>query len=271
MVDELAAVQQNIAAFANSIGAAGIDHHVVMLALNDVAAGTPLAADPAHYLFVPALVDSRNPLQVLIAQYPTYQSFLRKAAALHFVVVTDDDSLTPASDFAVRMEELAQKKFIFHAIASEDVNGGACIGACGLPLVCGGFAPGRQYYTLADMTGGQKISICISDWSQVFAPLKQAVIESAPLPCDYGIPAPPPGEAFDPNKVNLEFTAPGSTKQTFPRAPAQTSCGDKAAWYYDDPASPKRIQMCPAGCQALSGGGTIQIKLGCETVPLIVL
>jgi hypothetical protein len=271
MLDEFAAVEQNITAFATAIGAAGIDHHVVMLAGADVAASTPLSADTAHYRFVPALVDSHNALQLLVDMYPDYQPFLRPEAALHFVVVTDDESFVLADDFKQQMEQRSGKKFIFHAIASEDVDGFACVGACGLPIVCGGFAPGRQYYALADATGGEKISICISDWSQVFGPLQRAVIESAPLPCDYAIPAPPAGETFDANKVNLEFSAPATEKKTFPRAPAQTACGDQAAWYYDDPGAPKQIKMCPAGCQAISGGGTIQIKLGCETVPLIVL
>jgi hypothetical protein len=271
MVDELAAVQQNITAFASSIGAAGIDHHVVMLAPGDVAATTPLGMDPAHYLFVPSVVDSHNALQLLIDQYGDYKAFLRPAATLHFIVVTDDESFMLADDFRTQMEQTAGKQFVFHAIASEDVNGLACVGACGLPIVCGGFAPGRQYYALADATGGQKISICISDWSQVFGPLQKAVIESAPLPCDYAIPAPPAGEALDPNKVNLDFSGPAAAKRTFPRAPTQAACADQVAWYYDDPAAPKQIKMCPAGCQAISGGGTVEIKLGCETVPLIVL
>jgi hypothetical protein len=271
MLDELAAVQENITAFASTIGAAGIDHHVVMLATDDVAATTPLGADAAHYRFVPAFVDSHNALQLLLDQYPDYQAFLRPEAALHFIVVSDDESFPLlAEDFKTQMEQRAGKKFMFHAIASEDVDGFACVGACGLPIVCGGFAPGRQYYALADTTGGQKISICVSDWSQVFGPLQKAVIESAPLPCEYAIPAPPPGEALDPNKVNLEFSAPALAKKTFPRAPAQTACADQVAWYYDDPGAPKQIHMCPAGCQAISGGGTIEIKLGCETVPLIV-
>jgi hypothetical protein len=270
MLDELVAVQANISAFASSIGAAGIDHHVVMLALDDVAATTPLGADTAHYRFVPALVDSHNALQLLLDQYPSYQPFLRPEAALHFIVVSDDESFLLADDFKTQMEQVAGKKFMFHAIASEDVNGFACVGECGLPIVCGGFAPGRQYYALADATGGQKISICISDWSQVFGPLQKAVIESAPLPCDYAIPAPPPGESLDPNRVNLDFSAPSAPKKTFPRAPAQSACADQVAWFYDDPAAPTQIRMCPAGCQAISGGGTIEIKLGCETVPLIV-
>jgi hypothetical protein len=165
------------------------------------------------------------------------------------------------------MEMLSGKTFIFHAIASESVDGLPCVGACGIPIVCGGFAPGVQYYTLADATGGQKISICTADWSMVFGPLQMAVIESVPLPCDYPIPAPPTGETFNRDKVNLEYSAPAAPQaQLFPRADNIEACGDNVAWFYDDADPPTQIRMCPAACSMLAGGGTIQIKLGCNTV-----
>jgi hypothetical protein len=271
MLDETAAVQQNITNFANMIAMAGIDHHVVMLATGDVAAPTPLGMDPAHYLYVPAAVDSHNALQLLLDLQPQYATFLRAEAALHFIVVSDDESFVTATDFQTRMEMLVGKKFTFHAVASESVNGGPCIGACGLPLICGGFAPGVQYYALADATGGQKISICTADWSMVFGPLQEAVIASAPLPCDYPIPEPPDGETLDPEKVNLEFTAPGAMQaQVFPHAAGEDQCGENLAWFYDDPDAPTQIQMCPAACTQIGAGGTVQIQLGCETVPLVV-
>ena len=272
MLDETVAVQQNITNFANAISMAGIDHHVVMLSTGDIAAGTPLGMDPDHYLYVPALVGSNDALQQLIDLYPSYATFLRPNAALHFVVVTDDESFLPAEDFKAQMEMVAGKKFIFHAIASESVNGLPCVGACGLPVVCGGFAPGVQYYALADATGGQKISICTEDWSMVFAPLQAAVIASAPLPCDYPIPAPPDGQMLDAEKVNLAFLpADASDQQVFPRAAAEDQCADHLAWFYDDPARPQLIRMCPAACSAVGAGGTVQIELGCKTVPLTVL
>ena len=272
MLDETLAVQENITQFANGIAMAGIDARVVMLAGADIAGPTPLGMDKARYLFVPALVGSNDALVQLITLYDAYKTFLRADAALHFVVVTDDESFLAAPDFKAQMEMTAGKPFIFHAIASESVNGLPCVGACGLPIVCGGFAPGAQYYALADMTGGQKISICTADWSKVFAPLQAAVIESAPLPCAYPIPAPPNGGTLDAHKVNLEFLPPGATTpEVFPRADGEAQCAQNRAWFYDDPNAPSAIQMCPTACTAIAGGGTVQIKLGCKTVPLTVM
>ena len=148
------------------------------------------------------------------------------------------------------------------------MNGLGCVGACGLPILCGAFAPGREYYALSDATGGEKISICVSDWSAVFGPLQKAVIESAPLPCEYALPNPPAGASLDPNKVNVELVVAMQAAQTLPRANGVQACGSERAWFYDDPTTPKQIRMCPAACNALSGGGSLQIKLGCETVSL---
>ena len=272
MLDETLAVQENITQFANGISMAGIDAHVIMLAGVDIAGPTPLGMDAKRYLHVPALVGSNDALVQLLTLYETYQSFLRPDAALHFVVVSDDESFLPAPDFKAQMEMQAKKKFIFHAIASESMGGLPCVGACGLPLVCGGFAPGVQYYTLADMTGGQKSSICTADWSKVFAPLAAAVIDSAPLPCAYPIPAPPDGETLDAQKVNLQFLAPGATQpELFPRAEGKDQCAENRAWFYDDASKPSTIEMCPSACTAIAGGGTVQIQLGCKTVPLTVM
>jgi hypothetical protein len=132
--------------------------------------------------------------------------------------------------------------------------------------VCGGFAPGVQYYWLADQTGGQKISICIADWSMVFGPLQEAVIASAPLPCNYPVPPPPGGSSFDENKVNLEFTATGAmAAAVFPRAADEAGCGSELAWFYP-PEGPTELRLCPEACSAAMAGGTIEIALGCDTV-----
>ena len=270
MLDEIAAVQVNIDSFATDISSAGIDHHVVVIAAADVAATTALGGDPAHYRFVPALVNSNNSLQLLLDTYPLYADFLRPEGSLHFVVVTDDNAFTPHGAFHDQMLGLTGRPFLFNSIASEDAPGG-CVGPCGVPLVCGAFAPGFEYYALSDLTGGQKISICTADWSQVFGPLKDAILAAAPLPCDYLIPPAPMGESLDPDKVNVEFLAPGAASpDVIPRATSQGECADNLAWFYDMPDAPSTLVLCPAACDAVSQGGGVEIAFGCETVPLRV-
>jgi hypothetical protein len=268
MADEQAAIQKNIASFAEAIGGAGLDHHVVMVAKDDVAAGTALGADPTHYQHVSANVGSHDAFQKLLDSYPQYAGFLRPSATLHFVIVTDDESNMKQADFQTQMKTLASKSFIAHSIVSESVDGRACIGACGLPLLCGAANPGLEYLALSEATGGQKSSICVSDWSTVFEPLKAKVIESAPLPCDYAVPTPPAGASLDPTRVNVDILLGGSGSKTLPRAKSAEACSSAEAWFYDDPKQPKLIQMCPAACTSISKGGSIEITLGCETVSL---
>ena len=153
MFDEVAAVQANITNLANMISGAGIDHHVIMLAVDDIAAATPLGMDAAHYLHTFADVGSNNALQVFLDMYPTYSTFLRPSAPLHFVVVTDDESWLAGDQFRTQMEMVAGKPFIFHAIASENASMDPalpvpCAGTCGIPFACGAFAAGVQYYAL---------------------------------------------------------------------------------------------------------------------------
>ena len=102
----------------------------------------------------------------------------------------------------------------------------------------------------------------------VFGPLQKAVVASAPLPCEYDIPAPPTGSSLDPDRVNIEVETRSKEPQRLPRAASKDACGGEMAWYYDDPKKPSRINMCPGACDAISGGGSVQIKLGCETVSL---
>ncbi|HET8936532.1 MAG TPA: vWA domain-containing protein [Polyangiales bacterium] len=268
MSDEQAAIKKNIASFAEAIGGAGIDHHVVMVAEDDVASGTSLGSDAMHYKHVSTNVGSHDALAKLIESYPQYASFLRPGATLHFVIVTDDESRMKAADFQMQMKQLASKNFVAHAIVSESVSGRACTGACGIALLCGAATPGLEYLALSEATGGQKSSICVSDWSTVFEPLKTAVIESAPLPCDYELPAPPAGSSLDPLRVNVGILSGGTSSKTLPRAKNAEACDSAEAWFYDDPSSPKLIHMCPAACSSISTGGSIEITLGCETISL---
>lgn len=285
MLDETQRVADNINAFANDIGNASIDYRVIIItALDPVPVGTPLATS-GNYLFVPFDVDSNNSLTVLRDTYGQYSSFLRSDAVTHFIILTDDESNydglgTPterATAFQTDMQGLLGKSFIAHTISSEDVGGGLpcmpadpalCPGGLAVPFVCGAFAPGVTYWELATMTSGFIVSICIADWSQVFEPLKQTIIESVPLPCNYLIPPPPGFERLDPEKVNVQYLPPSGGEQLFPKADSFEQCADNLAWYYDDPNAPTEVLLCEQACNMVAAGGTINITFGCETVVL---
>jgi hypothetical protein len=96
-------------------------------------------------------------------------------------------------------------------------------------------------------------------------------IRHAALGCQYLIPTPTTG---DPNfdEVNVVYQpGGGGASQTFPNVPSQAQCpatGD--GWYYNNPANPTQIILCPSTCTHVEGDmtGEVDVTLGCSTVIL---
>jgi hypothetical protein len=295
MLDEQMKIGANITQFANDITSANLDVHIVMLSTTaaipvicppyppDPAASTALASDP-RYRFVELGVDSNNSLDIAVDNFGQYRDFLRPDAVTHFVFVTDDESryrglASPAEradGFSTDMQALLGKTFTLHTVSSEgptacsdpmcmpDVNSGICVFVM---LGCGAAAPGTTYWELAERTRGLTASICQQDWSAIFKPLTDAVIASAPLPCNYPIPAPPAGQTLDPTKVNVGWLAPsGAPEEIFPKAPSAGVCAELTAWYYNDTTPPTEVLLCPATCARIAVGGTLNVAFGCASL-----
>jgi len=228
----------------------------------------PLGTSP-NYKFIDRMVNSNEPLQVLLDEFSTYSSFLRPLAVTHFVGVTDDESdpLT-APDFYTQMRTKIGHAFKFHAIASEQVpiSWTNPTGACETSFGEGAAAAGIQYYRLADATGGLKFSICTSDWSKLFSDLTAAVAVAAKLPCVFTLPVPESG-TIDPGKVNVNYTKGGGGTTTLVYVANKEACTSAGGWYYDDPAKPTKAILCDATCSTVSADktGKVDIALGCAT------
>lgn len=95
-------------------------------------------------------------------------------------------------------------------------------------------------------------------------------IQNVALECEWEIPEPPADEAFNRDKVNVEFSPTGSDTDTqiFGRVDSAIACGDNLGWYYDDPEEPTRIIACDRTCETIQAAeaGRINILLGCGTV-----
>lgn len=86
--------------------------------------------------------------------------------------------------------------------------------------------------------------------------------------CTFAIPT-PEGRTPNPEQLNFTFTAESGMPELFPRAPDAAGCGDQAAWFYDVPAAPTQINLCPAACDRVTAGsGRVEIVVGCQTVLL---
>jgi hypothetical protein len=88
------------------------------------------------------------------------------------------------------------------------------------------------------------------------------------VPCQYALPKAMPGTQLDPNKVNVQFVPPQATMGTTIPGVTMAACGPNGGWYYDNPAAPTKINLCPATCDmaTMMTGSSINISVGCATV-----
>jgi hypothetical protein len=130
----------------------------------------------------------------------------------------------------------------------------------------------EDLWALASATGGQQISICTADWSAAFSALLTSIAVPTTIPCRFRSPDPPMGMTFDRMRVNVVYTAGGTTVGTpFPYVGTASGamCPPGAdGWYYDDPMMPTEIVLCPSTCTRIESDttGRVDIALGCETI-----
>lgn len=97
---------------------------------------------------------------------------------------------------------------------------------------------------------------------------KMEAIRGEVLGCEFDIP-PPSGEEFDPLKLNVEYSPDGVVPpETLPQVPSSADCSGDPGWYYDVPATPTKIILCPASCQAVQSNpsAVVTFAFGCPTV-----
>ena len=86
------------------------------------------------------------------------------------------------------------------------------------------------------------------------------------LSCTMSIPVPSSGVA-DPNLLNVAYAPDGSEQEVLPRVGSAFECGGEPGWHYDNPASPSKIQLCPASCDRIEvESGAMEVVMGCESV-----
>jgi hypothetical protein len=174
------------------------------------------------------------------------------------------------------MQAKLAAEFRVHAIASppgdnsasgggsifDDDDDTGCLGPFGAAA-----EPGVQHFEAAKLTKGLSFSICSEDWSALFTELAKAVEATATIPCAIKLPTPPAGVMLDHNLINVVLTPQGGGQgERLPRAQDGNVCGSQRGWYYDEPAAPTGIVLCPASCTAAANGGQLEVALGCSSV-----
>ncbi|RLB65061.1 MAG: hypothetical protein DRI90_03025 [Deltaproteobacteria bacterium] len=262
-------VTNQLNGFAQQITGSGIDVHVIVIAgkpgsENGFCVPAPLSSGncPADdnlptFLHIDQHVDSHDAFLQILARYNDYAPMLRPDASKHVVVISDDDSSLNAAAFDAQLKALDPSfaNYRFHAIACEH-DSGPCAD------------DSDQYWNLALATGGVFGELADQNFQPVWNVMSQQVIQNASLACHWDIPAPPDGEQFVPNLVNVVLSIDGGAPQSLGQVSSAAECNTvNGGWYYDDPNNPTTISVCPDVCQQIQGANAaeVNIEFGCQT------
>lgn len=278
MTAETAAVRQNMNAFSQQITAAGVDVRVILIAQQyepppvpgfpdkGICIDAPLGSGKCpddnlgpNFLHVFQKVASTNALQLILQTYPSYKNALRPDSLKILTVVTDDNSSLPAASFTQQFDALDPGTI---SPGLWKMYGIYCFSKC--PSAA---KQGSVYQQLVQQTTGVAGDLCTQNFKPVFDQLAAGVVASSKLSCGWKIPAAPPGENFDKQKVNVMFTAGGGQQTTFGKVASAADCGPNGGWHYDNEQNPNMVLVCPDTCNAIQSdsAGKIDVQFGCAT------
>jgi len=151
----------------------------------------------------------------------------------------------------------------------ETVTAAAKKAAATIPVyVVGIRSPDKEAEGLSNLdaiaaAGGTSKAIMVDAASptQLVSDFEKALgqVKAAAGACELAIPAAPPGETLDPQKVNISVDANGQASTLTYDA----SCAGGAGWHYDDPQKPTKIILCQTACDGTKNGAKVSILLGC--------
>ncbi|MFS8065168.1 MAG: vWA domain-containing protein [Byssovorax sp.] len=94
-------------------------------------------------------------------------------------------------------------------------------------------------------------------------------IQQKEVSCALPMPQGAPDKPVDPLLINVDYTPGGGAAGILGQVPSAAGCGAGGGWYYDNPAAPTQITLCPATCSTVQADALarIDIILGCQTEP----
>jgi hypothetical protein len=121
-------------------------------------------------------------------------------------------------------------------------------------------------------SGGTTSAIIVDTAADVNLQFLDALnrIRGTAIGCSYVIPSPMGGQQVDYDFVNVRYQpGNGAAASSLVRVQSAAACAGKSdAWYYDDPAAPKQILLCPETCTSVESDATgeVDVVLGCKTI-----
>jgi hypothetical protein len=149
----------------------------------------------------------------------------------------------------------------------QSISGPAFQGTPSVRTFVLGAATGLSALKEISMAGGTGQPVFVTDPTTTTADIKTAFsrLTRTSLACSYRIPLGGDGGGrTDPGLINVDIRTPGTSDRRLPLFSNAAGCGD--GWYYDNPALPQNIMLCPSTCSDLFNG-EIRIVVGCAAPP----
>jgi hypothetical protein len=111
------------------------------------------------------------------------------------------------------------------------------------------------------------VDAATGDTSAQFLDALNKIRGAAVIPCQYRLPASTADKTLALDKVNISFTPAGGAPQALHAALNVAACDPAlGGWYYDNPATPTTILLCPATCNLVKADAKAQVDvlLGCR-------
>jgi hypothetical protein len=293
MSEEIGFVREQLQAFSQAVAADGVDVRIILISAprtppdvddddderdsddasdedddNGICLAPPLGSGSCPldsrglgYLHVPQAVKSHDALNQFIDTFARWRDQLRPEASKTFIVVSDDDAQSAANDSALAFQR-SVADLPGGLFARWSFSGIYCFSRCPASA-----AVGSVYAQLVQDTRGVAGDLCQQNFTPVFAALADAVVAGAGLDCAWDIPAPPIGQTFVRDQVNVQYTTRNGSQVPFLQFRSAAACGTESGWYYDDALRPSRIIACPVACAALQNDrqASIDVLFGCDT------
>lgn len=244
--------------------------------------------------------EQASPARAWIPRAPLgWSQWLRESAYKVFVEITDDDvscntygynfndsnttagGTAAANAFDAALLALspahfgttADRNYVWHSIIGMKANNPATTAwpasAALTTTTCGtgSEGPGTGYQALSKLTGGLRYPICQnSTFDSIFNAIATAVVEESSAACDYALPE--ADGTFDPNKATIVYSTvnnQGKDVSTTLVQVADLAACKSNAWYFDNPADPNKITLCPTTCSAVKVDTNARVwaELGC--------
>jgi hypothetical protein len=125
---------------------------------------------------------------------------------------------------------------------------------------------------LVAQAGGSSAATIVNDAGAIDQFVSTLVnLTRAEIQCEYPLAKVQGTGNVDPTLVQViyqPFLGSGEPEQ-FPMARSAADCNTlEGGWYFDDPANPTTITLCPCTCAGL-GAGTVHVRLGCAPIHII--